>query len=665
MKVNNLKEKIINEITKNEFPDLKFLYSKESLELFPEILRELLEERKARFKKLLKKKTKEIEFEDFEDFNKLSYLFWLLHHLDWVNKSQITQKIIEDFEPLYTKFTNEITFSKNFYEKICFVLENKKLNDEQKRILELNKKDLELSWIHLSKKKQDEIKKINLKLSKLSTKFQNNIVASKNLFSYVVTDFDSIKELPEATLKNAFKKAQEKWISGYFFDSDPTSFSDIMEYCSDEKIRKYFLIARNKFATKSPYDNRKIVLKILQLKYKKSRLLWKKNFAEVSLSRKMAKDPKVVFDLIKWIAKKAKQKAKKEIIQLKKYFHLSDLKPWDLSYYSRKYKEEKYNFDEKELKKYFEFKNVINYLFDFVKTFYSIEMRKIDIESYDKDVQIFEVWRNNKLISYYLLDPFYRDGKRPGAWADNPRWRFKDKVPFIVNVCNFQLQDKKILLSLRDTETLFHEFWHALHEMLSESPYSDLSWFNVEWDFVELPSQLHENWVNDKESLEKLALHFETGEKIPKDMLDTLDKLKTYWSGLWTLRQNEFALLDMILYSRKPPKTVKELDELCLKIANKNSVLKRWKEYKMYASFWHIFGWWYSAWYYSYMRAEILEADVFERIKEMWMFNKNTWERFIATILWQWTRKDASDLFKDFMWRELSSDAFMKRKWLM
>ncbi len=662
MKTNNIKEKIIKEITKKEFPDLKFLYSKESLELFPEILKEFLAERKTRFKKLLKKKIEEVEFEDFEDFNKLSYLFWLLHHLDWVNKSEITQKIIEDFEPLYTKFLNEVTFSKNLYEKICYVLKNKKLDNEQKRILEIDKKDFELSWINLPIKKQEEIKKINLKLSKLSTKFQNNIVASKNLFSYVITDFEVIKELPEATLKNAENKAKEKWISGYFFDADPTSSWDIMEYCSDEKIRKDFSLARNQFATKAPYNNRKIVLEILKLKYQKAHLMWYKNFAEVSLSTKMAKDPKVVFELIEWITKKAKSKAKVELNELKKYFHLSDLKPWNVAYYARKYKEEKFCFDEKELKKYFEYENVLKYLFDFIKKFYSIEMKKSETESYNKDVSVFEVWRNKKLISYYLLDPFYRNEKRPGAWADNPRSRFEEKVPFIVNVCNFQKQDGKILLSMRDVETIFHEFGHALHEMLSESKYSDLSGFNVEWDFVELPSQIHENWVNDRESLEKLASHFETWDKIPENMLDTLYKLKTYWSGLFTLRQNEFALLDMNLYSKKPPKTVAELDALCLKIANKNSVFARWKEYKMYASFWHIFGWWYAAGYYSYMRAELLEADVFEKIKEMWMFESFVWERFIETILWQWTRKDAGELFKDFMWRELSSEAFMKRK---
>jgi len=662
MKTNNLKEKIIKEITKNEFPDLKFLYSKESLELFPEILKELLKERKKNFKKLLKKSTKEVEFEDFKDFNKLSYLFWLLHHLDWVDKSEITQKIIEDFEPLYTKFLNEVTFSKNLYEKICYVLKNKKLDNEQKRILEIDKKDFELSWINLPIKKQEKIKKINLKLSKLSTKFQNNIIASKNLFSYIITDKEVIKDLPETTLKNALKKAKEKWVSWYYFDADPTSYWDIMEYCTLEKIRKDFSLAKNAFATKAPYDNRKIVLEILKLTYQKARLMWYKNFAEVSLSTKMAWKPEIVFELIKDITKKAHKKAKMELKELKKYFHLSDLKPWNIAYYSRKYKEEKYCFDEKELKKYFEFENVLKYLFDFIKSFYNIKMKKIDTGNYNEDVSVFEVWKNKRLISYYLLDPFYRNWKRPGAWADNPRWRFEQKIPFIVNVCNFQKQDGKILLTMKDTETLFHEFGHALHEMLSESKYSDLSGFNVEWDFVELPSQIHENWVNDRESLKKLARHFETWKQIPENMLDTLDNLKTYWSGLFTLRQNEFALLDMNLYSKKPPKTVAELDALCLKIANKNSVFIRWKDYKMYASFWHIFWWWYEAGYYSYMRAEMLEADVFEKIKELWMFDLKVWEKFIKTILGQWTKKEALELFKDFMWRELSNKAFIKRK---
>ncbi len=661
----NLKQKVLQELEKDSYPDLAFLYSPESLALFPELLKELLEERKAIFQEFITKPKEEVTFVDFEDFSKLSYLWSLLHHLDGVNKSETSEKIIEDFEPVYMDFSNQVTFSLPYYERICYVLENEKLDSEQKRILELEKKSFELSGINLPNETQEEIKKINLEFSKLSTTFQNNIVASKKKFSYHIKTIDSIKELPEATLENARKMAIEKWLEWYLFDADPTAFWDIMEYCSDENVRKDFSVARNQFATEAKNDNRPIVLEILKLKDKKAKLMGYKNFAEVSLAKKMAKSPEIVFELLEWITSKAKQKALGELEELKQHFSLTKLNPWDSAYYARKFKEEKYGLDEKELKKYFEYENVKTYLFDFVSQFYGMELKQVATQMYHKDALLYEVYRNGKLISYYLLDPFYRSEKRPGAWADNPRGRFEQKVPFIVNVCNFQKQDWKILLTIRDVETLFHEFGHALHEMLSESKYSDLSGFQVEWDFVELPSQIHENWVNSRESLEKLARHFETSEAIPTQILDKLEALRTYMSGLFTLRQNEFALLDMKLYSETVPETVEDLDKKALTISNSISLFQRWEEYKMYASFWHIFGWGYAAGYYSYMRAELLEADVFEKIKEMWMFDRNTWEKFISTILGQGTRKDGWELFKDFMWRELSSGAFMKRKWLI
>lgn len=660
-----LKQNILVEIQKNEFPNLAFLYEKENLTLFPEVLQELLIKEKEKFQKIISTPKENITFSDFQDFDPLRYLFMLINHIDMVDKSEITEKIIEDFEPLYTDFSNEMTFSFAYYERVCYVLENETLDSEQTRILELEKKNFELAWINLEKDIQEEIKKINLELAKLSLEFQNNIVASKKKFSYHIQNLESIQELPEATLENARKKANSQEKDWYLFDADPTAFWDIMEYASLENIRKDFSEARNQFATESDSDNRKIVLQILKIKEKKAKLMWYNNFAEVSLSTKMAKEPKIVFELLEWITNKAREKAEKEIEELKNHFHLIDIKPWDSAYYSRKLKEEKYGLDEKELKKYFEYENVKTYLFDFIQKFYGIEMKQINVKTYHEDALLFEVYRNEKLISYYLLDPFYRESKRPGAWADNPRGRFGAKVPFIVNVCNFQKQDWNTLLTMRDVETLFHEFGHALHEMLSESRYSDLSGFNVEWDFVELPSQLHENWVSTRESLEKLGKHFETGEKIPNEMLDTLDTLKTYMSGLFTLRQNEFALLDMKLYSEKAPNSVKELDKNALEIANSVSVFKRDENYKMYASFGHIFGGWYAAWYFSYMWAEILEADVFERIQELWMFERNVWEKFIATILWQGTKKEASELFRDFMWRELSNEAFIKRKWFM
>lgn len=668
--ITNLKTKVREELTKESFPNLVFLYSPEVLKIVPKLLLELLEEEYQKFKTFIQKPIKLVVFKDFHNFSQVWYLFDLIEHLNRINQSDISEKIIEDFQPNYVAYYNELWFSKAYYQRVLYVLHHTVINDEEKRVLELMVQSFELEWINLPEESQEKIKEINIKLAQLSNDFSNNIVKSKKEFSYLITNFEVIQELPEATLKIAKNKAKKEWKDWYLFGADPTSYSDILDYCSDGKIREDFAKARNSFASSWEFDNRPMVLEILKWEDEKAKLLWYKNFAELSLAKKMAKSPEVVFDIIGWITKKAKEKAIQDIQELKDYFHIDTIKYWDVPYYQRKLKQEKYAFDDKELKKYFEYDNVLNYLFEHVKNFYWVEMKKIEVASYDKEVSLFEVYRNGKIISYYILDSFYRDVKKSWAWADYPRrWHIRNWtkiIPVVVNVCNFQKSSEEwTLLTMNNVETLFHEFGHALHKMLSQNNYAHLSEFNVEKDFTELPSQIHENWVNDRESLEKLARHYETGEKLPQEMCDTLDNLKTFMSWLSVLTQNSYALLDMTIYSRNsPPNTIEELDQIILDLVNDTTIFPKWPEYKMYTWFSHIFSSSYKAWYYSYMRAELLEADVFARIKELWMFERNVWEKFINTILWQWTKKPASELFKDFMWRDLNNQAFMKRNWL-
>ncbi len=663
----NKKQQIIKELEKKEFPNLKFLYDEKSLDYAEEILNNFLEEEKKLFKELLKTPKKNIDFDIFEKDTKLGYYWSLLNHLQAVDKGDKIDKIIENFEPKYIDFWNEVAYNKDFYDMLVYCFENCNLDEEQKRILEERIKSFKLRWINLDKKSQEKLKKLSKDLAKISQDFNSNIVKDKAKWEYLISDFEDIKNLPEATLNQAKNNASKKWLDWWLFTADPTMMWDIISYCDNKKIRKDFTQALNSFASNWEFDNRKNILEILKKKNQIAKILWYKNYAELSLETKMADSPKQVIDLIEWISKKAHKKAKKEIEELKKYFNLKQITPSDLSYYSRIYKEKEYKIDSKELRKYFEFEEVLSYLHNLVENLYWIKLKKINIETYNKNVKIYEVYKDKKLISYYLLDPFYRETKRPWAWADN--LREKDyltwEIPIIVNVCNFQfIKEKENILYLRDVETLFHEFWHALHEMLSESKYSELSGFWVEWDFVELPSQLHENWVWERESLEKLAKHYKTWKKLQKDILDRLDSLKTFMSWNFVARQNEFALLDMYLYKDLPPKNIEDLDKKTLDLTNKFWVFKRDENYKMYTSFGHIFGWGYSAGYYSYIWAEILEADVFEKIKQMWMFDRKTWEKFLKTILWQGTRKKARELFFDFMWREVSNEAFMKRKWL-
>lgn len=662
-----IKIQIIEKLKEKNFPDLKFFLSPEVLDNAISVLEELLALEKENLEKFLNKKNEDLVFDDLEDESPLD-LFWsILNHFENVESSEKLREIIEDFMPKLQDFWNEVAYNKDYFEKIVYMRENLELDYEQKKILDEAIKAYKDRWIDLEVEKQEELKKINKKLWELSEKFWNNLVDAKKEFEYIIKDFESIKDLPKDVLDKAKNSYKEKFSENdwYLFDSDPTSSTAIMKYCTDRKIRKDFEIASYTCASSWKFDNRPVILEILKLKDKKAKILWFKNFAELSLNTKMAESPEQVIDLVLWVSDKAKNKANLEVEELKKYFNLENIESYDFAFYSRKLKEEKYDVDEKEVKKYFEYENVLNYLHKFIEKFFSLEIKKTEIESYHPDVVVYEIIKDGNLVAYYFLDAFYRKWKRPWAWADSLRSKEylpENKVPVILNVCNFlKAENGKTTLPMYEVETLFHEFWHAIHEMLSESKYSSLSGFNVEWDFVELPSQLLENWVSDKESLKLLWKHFETWESFPDELLEKLEKLKTFMTWNFVARQNEFALLDMILYSSEIPETVEELDKKTLEIVNKYWFRKREEDYKMYASFWHIFGGGYAAWYYSYMWAEILEADVFARIKEMWMFSPETWKKLFETILWQGSRKKGTELFFDFMWREVSNKAFMER----
>jgi len=663
-----MKDKIIQELKKSEFPDLAFLFSSDALEFAAEILKELLEIDKKEFEVLLAKPNEEITFDSFEDEGLLDYYWSLLNHYQNVNNNDQMRKIIEDFRPELQDFWNYVTYNKNYYEKTKYCFENCDLNADQQRALEIRLKGFKDSGIDLPEEEKNKLKELNKIWAKLSNDFSNNIVDDEATFEYIIEDFEVIKDLPEDILNNAKKAAEEKNKPGYLFDADPSSYVAILKYCSDANIRKDFEKIQNSFASKWKFDNREIILNILKNKKQKAEILGYENYAQMSLNSKMADSPKQVFELIQWISKTAKTKAIEEREELKKYFNLTEINSYDMGFYSRKYKEEKYNLDEKELKKYFKYENVLEYLHTFVKQFLGIEMREISASVYSKSVKTYEVYRNDKKIAYYLLDAFYSKEKRGWAWADNLREKSNfwgiEKLPMVINCCNF-LQTDETLLSIRDVETLFHEFGHAIHEMISQSPLSELSGFNVEWDFVELPSQLLENWVGNNKSLIKLAKHYQTGETLPDSVMKTLDELDTYMSANGVLGQNTYALLDMHLYSEEVPENIQELDKKTLDIVNKYWITKRGVDYKMYCSFSHIFGWGYSAGYYSYMWAEILEADVFDAIEQQGMFDPKVGQKLVDTLIGQWTRKPAAELFKDFMGREVSNQAFMKRKGLV
>ena len=534
------------------------------------------------------------------------------------------------------------------------------LNDDQKRILDLWIRNYKQRGIDLEEDKQEELKAINKEYSMVSEKFQHNVVDDRAQFSYYLEDDSIIPWIPLSTKNRAKKLAWEKpW---YLFDADPTAIWDLLKYCSDEKVRKEIYDAQQLWASSWKYDNRENVIKLLSLTKRKSEILWYKNAAEMFLWDTMAQSPEKTNQFISSISKEALKKTEEEVNTLKNAYWLDTLESSDVAYYVRKYKKEHYDLNENKIKEYFEFEHVLSWLHEFVKNFFGVELRAMQTEGEEKRYEVYKDW---KQIAYFVLDAFYRNGKRPWAWADILREKSEWILPIVCNVANIQKNENgETLIYFRNMETLFHEFWHALHAMLSASDYAYLNWFNIERDFVELPSQIMENWVNEKESILKLSKHYKTWETIPEDILNTIEELRTFMQGFFVARQNELALVDTYLYTHDVPKNVEELDKEIIDVVNEHSYFKRGEEYKMYCAFLHIFWWGYESKYYSYMWAEAYAADVFSKIKKEWMFNPQVWNEYVNKILREGCRKQAEELFKDFMWREMDIESLMKWYWL-
>lgn len=653
-----MKDQILKELSIKWIPDLSLFEKDDAIALIPELLSELLDEDKKWFQSVLAKKNEELKFDDIICNWKLWYLWNVLETIVSTDNNIQLRNIVKDFMWIYQDFLDDMAYSVEYYDKLVWMKNNLKLDDEQNRILELDIKAYKQRGIDLSIDTQKKIKELNKQIIEVGENFKSNLVDEQSEFSYYLPDDSSIQDLPKDLLTKAKAAAWENW--WYLFDATPNWLIDLIRYSTDSKVRKYICDTRESWASKWKYDNRENVLLLLKLNQEKAQLMWYKNAWEMFLVDTMAQTPQVAKEFILKISKKAKEKAKFESERLKKYFWLDILDYYDLSYYSRKYKEENYQINDEEIKQYFEFDYVLSWMFDFVKKFFWVSMKLIETENQNQ--MWYEVYYEWEQIAYFMLDAFYRKGKRSGAWTEILRRKSDTELPIVINVSNFsKVENGPTLLKISDLETLFHEFGHAIHAMLWKSKYSELSWFNVERDFVELPSQLLENWVDDSVSLAKLSKHYQTWESLSQEILDKLDKLSTYWMWNRVLRQNELALVDLNLYMTKVPESVEELDEKILGIVNQNTIFKRWEEYKMYCSFLHVFGWWYESKYYSYMRADQLQADVFSKIKSGWMFDPKVWNEYVEKILKQWACKPARELFYDYMWRAVSEQALIEK----
>jgi Zn-dependent oligopeptidase len=601
-------------------------------------------------------------------------------NLNSAETNEEIQKIAQEVSPLLSEFGNDILLNKSLFKKVKEVFNTKDtfvLNMEEKMLLEKQYKGFSRNGANLSEKDKLELRKIDAASSKLKLTFGENVLAETNKFEMLITNEDELVGLPEGAKEAAVQTAKEKNKEGWLFTLDYPSYMPFMMYANDRGLRKKMsLAAGSKSFQGDAFDNQKNVLEIVQLRHKRAVLLGYKTHAHFVLEERMAESPENVQSFLGELLEKAKPAALKEFNELaafaKKLDNIDQLQKWDGAYYAEKLKEKLFNLDDEKLKPYFELDKVIEGVFTIAEKLFGLRFEEVHtIDKYHEDLKTYSVEDNDgKLMSIFYADFHPRPGKRGGAWMTSYKpQQIKNGVndrPHISIVCNFTkpTASKPSLLTFNEVTTLFHEFGHALHGMLANTTYKGLSGTSVSWDFVELPSQVLENWCYEKEALELFATHFENGEVIPIELIEKIKDSATFHEGMQTLRQLSFGMLDMAWHGNDPSNITSVKAFEAAAFAN-TALYPDIHENCMSTSFSHIFQGGYSAGYYSYKWAEVLDADAFAYFKQEGIFNKEIAAKFKNHVLSQGGTEDPMDLYVKFRGQKPNPEALLKRAGLI
>jgi len=550
------------------------------------------------------------------------------------------------------------------------------LTPEQDMLLDKQYKGFARNGANLNDTDKTELRKLDAELAKLSLQFGENVLAETNAFEMHLTNESDLAGLPESAKEAAKELAKSKEKEGWLITLDYPSYIPFMTYADNRELRKELSIAMGKKGfQKNAFNNEQIVLNIVNLRHKRANLLGYKTHAHFVLEERMAETPDNVHEFLEDLLTKAKPAAENEFKTLTRFAKkdgINKLEKWDSAFYSEKLKKELFDLEEEQLKPYFKLENVIEGVFQISNKLYDLNFEEIfSIDTYHEDVRTFKVTdSSNNFIAILYADFFPREGKRNGAWMTSYKEQWvkegKNSRPHISIVCNFTkpTKTKPSLLTFNEVTTLFHEFGHALHGMLANTTYPSLSGTNVFWDFVELPSQLLENWCYEKDALSLFAKHFETNKPIPMDFIEKIKKSSNFLEGMQTLRQLSFGLLDMKWHS-KDPSNIKNVKEFELEAFSDTQLFPDVHENCMSTSFSHIFQGGYSSGYYSYKWAEVLDADAFALFLEHGIFNKETAEKFKTYILSQGGTKKPMDLYINFRGQKPTNIALLKRAGLL
>jgi Zn-dependent oligopeptidase len=591
------------------------------------------------------------------------------------------QALAQEISPLLSDYGNDIMLNEGLFKRVEAVFNSKHtltLNAEQQTLLEKTYKSFVRNGSKLNKEQKEKLRLIDKESSQASLTFEENVLAESNAYELVITNEADLSGLTEDTIEAAKMTAKEKGKeNAWVFTLDYPSYIPFMTY-SDNRLLKEQLFKA--FASKgfknNKNDNQAIIKQIARLRYERANLLGYQSHADFVLEERMAESPTKVMSFLNNLLDNSLSFAKQEMADLIAYSKLNggpdELKKWDVPYYAEKLKKEKFAINDELLKPYFKLENVIQGVFETAKKLYGLTfVQRFDIPLYHKDVTTYEVKNaQGEFLSVFYADFFPRASKRQGAWMTSYKnQKIENGVnvrPHVSIVCNFTkpTESKPSLLTFDEVTTLFHEFGHALHGMCANTQYGSLSGTSVFWDFVELPSQILENWCYEKECLDLFAKHYLTGEAIPEDYIQKIIDSSNFQSGLATVRQVGLATLDMAWHSGNPS-TITDIKAFETKATSKTDLWPAVAEASTSCSFSHIFPGGYSSGYYSYKWAEVIDADAFEAFKEKGIFNKDVSDSFFKNILSAGGSEHPSILYRRFRGRDADPKALLRRAGLV
>ena len=615
---------------------------------------------------------------------RLSRAWSPVSHLNAVKNSPELREVYQACLPLLAEYGTWVGQHQglyNAYLQLKNSAEFANYSQAQKKAIGNSLRDFELSGISLPAEQQKRYGEIVTRLSELNSQFSNNVLDATMGWEKIVADENQLKGLPESALQAAKQSAQNKGVEGYRFTLEIPSYLPVMTYCENRQLREemyraFVTRASEQGPNAGKWDNSAVMEEILTLRVELAKLLGFEHYTDLSLATKMAENPQQVFDFLENLAVRCKPQGEKELAELEEFCKMTEnvtaLEPWDITFYSEKQKQAQYSINDEELRPYFPEDRVLSGLFELIKRIFNIRaVERFGVDTWHKDVRFFDlIDETDEVRGSFYLDLYAREHKRGGAWMDDciGRKRKADgslQKPVAYLTCNFNapIGDQPALFTHDEVTTLFHEFGHGIHHMLTQIDIGEVAGINgVPWDAVELPSQFLENWCWEEQALAFISGHYQTGEPLPKEKLTQLLKAKNFQAAMFVLRQLEFGLFDFRLHHNYQPNKADQILDQLKSVKQQVAVIKGVEWARTPHSFSHIFAGGYAAGYYSYLWAEVLSADAYSRFEEEGIFNPTTGKSFLNEILTRGGSEEPMTLFERFRGRKPTLDALLRHK---